>query len=94
MKNNSNQNIYQQMQRFAAVTKTLIIQGNIGRAKKCLKTAEEIFNKGTAEIKNAVSNVYVFSVTSFMEIHHCNIRNLIPESLQQEYQKQVNSCYP
>ena len=87
----SDRNIYQQMQRFAEVTKTLIIQGNIGRAKKCLKIAEGIFNNGTAEIKNAVSNVYVFSVTSFMEIHHCNIRNLFPESLQSEYRKQVNT---
>jgi hypothetical protein len=82
------------MQRFAEVTKLLIIQGNIGRAKKCIKAAEEIFNNGSTEIKNAVSNVYVFSVSSFMELHHCNIRNLFPASLQAEYQKQVNACYP
>ena len=82
------------MQRFADVTKTLIIQGNIGRAKRCLNTAEEIFNKGTAEIKNVVSNVYVFSLTSFMEMHHCSIKNLFPESLKSEYQKQISSSYP
>lgn len=94
MKNNSNKNVYQEMQRFADVTKALIMQGNIGRAKRCLKTAEEIFNRGTAEIKNAVANVYVFSVTSFMEIHHCSIKNLFPESLKAEYKKQISSSYP
>jgi hypothetical protein len=94
MKNNSNKSIYSQMQRFADVTKTLIMQGNIGRAKRCLNTAEDIFNKGTAELKNAVANVYVFSVTSFMEIHHCSIKNLFPESLLSAYQKQISSSYP
>lgn len=94
MKNKPNQNLYSQMHRFAEVTKTLIITGNIDRAKKCLQKAEELFNTGTSEIKNAIANVYVFSVTTFMERHHCNIRNLFPESLQSEYQKQVISSYP
>lgn len=94
MKYKSNPALYQQMQRFADLTITLILQGRIERANRCLKKAEEILIKGTAEIKNAVANVYVFSVTSFMEIHHCNIRNLFPELLQAEYKKQVNSCYP
>ena len=79
------------MQRFADVTKTLIMTGNILRAKRCLQRAEDIFNSGTIEIKNAVTNVYVYSVSSFMELHHCNIRNLFPESLQFEYRKQVNA---
>lgn len=91
MKNKTNTNIYAQMQRFADVTKTLIMTGNILRAKRCLERAEDIFNKGTDEIKNAVTNVYVFSVSSFMEMHHCNIRNLFPESLQLEYRKQINA---
>lgn len=91
MKNKSKQTLYTQMQRFADVTKNLIKTGNIHRAKLCLQKAEEIFNKGTSEIKNAIVNVYVFSVSTFMEIHHCNIRNLFPESLQSEYKKQINT---
>lgn len=91
MKNKSNQNIYSQMQRFADITKTLIMTGNIQRAKRCLKKAEDIFNTGTSEIKNAVVNVYVFSVSTFMEVHHCNIRNFLPEALQIEYLKQIYS---
>lgn len=91
MRNKPDPGIYKQMHRFADITKTFIIKGNIQRAKRCLETAETIFNKGNAEVKNAISNVYVFSVSSFMEIHHCNIRNLFPRALQNEYNKQVNT---
>lgn len=94
MKDKSKQNIYTEIQRFADITKALIIQGNIGRAKRCLKVAEEIFNKGTVEIKNAMASIYVFSVSTFMEIHHCNIKNLFPESLHNTYQKQIMANYP
>ena len=87
MKNKTNKNIYSQMQRFADITKTLIMTGNIYRAKRCLEKAEDIFNKGTDEIKNAVTNVYVFSVSSFMELHKCSIRDLFPITLKAEYRK-------
>ena len=80
------------MQRFAEVTKSLIRQGNIERTKYCMKKAEDLFNGGSLEIKNAVVNIYIFSVSSFMEIHHCNIKNLFPASLHNEYYKQVNAC--
>ena len=84
-------NMYSQMQRFATVTQTLIMQGNIQRAKHCLQIAENIYNGSTAEIKNAIANTYVFSVSTFLEIHHCSIKNLLPKSLQNEYYKQVNT---
>lgn len=84
-------NIYNQAQRLADVTKKLIMSGNIKRAKTCILKAENLFNTGTADIKNAISNVYLFSISSFMELHHCNIKNLLPMSLQNEYYKQVNA---
>ena len=92
MKNKANSgNVYDQMQRFANITKQLIIIGNINRAKHCLQIAEDIFNSGNNEIKNVVTNVYLFSVSSFMELHHCSIKNLFPATLQKEYYKQVNT---
>jgi hypothetical protein len=91
MKNISNQNIYSQMQRFADITKTLILQCNIQRAKECILIAEEIFYKGTTKSKNAVFNIFVFSVTSFMEIHHVSVKNLFPKSLRNENNKQINA---
>ncbi|MEO8150430.1 MAG: hypothetical protein ABI723_22555 [Bacteroidia bacterium] len=94
MKAKNSKNIYKQMQRFADLTKTLIIQGNIARAKKCLAVAEKLFETGSNEMKNAVSNVFVFSVSSFMEVHHCHIKDLFPKSLDMEYHKQVNASNP
>ena len=91
MKTNQSPNIYKQAQRCADLTKTLIMSGNIQRAKRCLQKAELIFNHGTAEVKNAITNVYVFSVSTFMELHHCNIKNLFPDSLRTEYLKQINN---
>jgi len=73
------------------ITKTAIITGNISRAKKCLALAEQLLITGSNETKIAISNVYLFSVSSFMELRHCNISNLFPKSLKAEYIKQINA---
>ena len=83
--------VYKQAERFAEITKKAIISGNINRAKKCLALAERLFETGSNETKNAISNVYVFSVSSFMELRHCTISNLFPKSLKAEYIKQINA---
>ena len=83
--------IYKQAERFAEITKTAIITGNISRAKKCLALAEQLLITGSNETKIAISNVYLFSVSSFMELRHCNISNLFPKSLKAEYIKQINA---
>ncbi|PJE43878.1 DUF7674 family protein [Flavobacterium sp. TBRC 19031] len=90
MKNQVN-TIYQQAQRFAEITKTAIVKGNIERAKKCLAVAERLFLTGSNETQNAIANVYVFSVSTFMELRHCSISNLFPKSLKAEYLKQINT---
>ena len=91
MKPKKVQNIYQRTQKFADLTKQLIINGNIRRAKRCIQVAEQLFNTGNSEVRNAISNVYVFSISVFMEIHHCNINGLLPFGLRNEYYKQVNT---
>jgi hypothetical protein len=83
--------IYDKAERFAEITKIAIITGNINRAKKCLALAERLFETGSNETKSAISNVYVFSVSSFMELRHCSISNLFPKSLKAEYVKQINT---
>ena len=88
---NKTATIYKQTERFAEITKTLIITGNIVRAKKCFSIAEKLLVSGSAETKNAISNVFIFSVSCFMELHHCSIQNLFPNSLKEEYLKQVNT---
>lgn len=92
MKVKAKASIYKQAQQFAAVTKMLITIGNINRAKKCLQRAEDIFIHGTDEVKNVISNIYLYSVSGFMEIHHCNIKEMLPDNLKNEYYKQVNAA--
>ena len=76
---------------FAEITKNLIRKGNILRVKKCLNVAEQLLVNGNAETKNVISNIYVFSVSTFMEMHNCSIANLFPQSLRKEYIAQVNA---
>lgn len=83
--------IYRQAERFAEITKTAIITGNINRARKCLALAERLLVNGNNETRIAITNVYVFSVSSFMELRHCSISNLFPNSLKAEYIRQINS---
>jgi hypothetical protein len=83
--------VYKQAERFAEITKKAISIGNIIRAKKCLTLAEKLFETGSQETRNAISNVYVYSVSSFMELKHCSISNLFPKSLKAEFVRQINS---
>ncbi|MEN9908652.1 MAG: hypothetical protein RLZZ540_1801 [Bacteroidota bacterium] len=76
---------------FAEITKSLIRKGNIIRVKKCLSVAEQLLITGNTETKNVISNIYLFSVTTFMEIHNCSIANLFPQTLRKEYIKQINA---
>lgn len=83
--------VYKQAERFAEITKAAIVSGNNVRVKKCLTLAERLFASGSYETKNAISNVYIFSVSTFMELRHCNISNFFPQSLKAEYLKQINT---
>ena len=90
MKNQA-QTIHKQAERFAEITKKFIVSGNISRAKKCLALAERLFATGRNETNCAFSNVYVFSVSLFMDLRHCSISNLFPQTLRTEYLKQINA---
>lgn len=83
--------IYEKAERFAEITKAAIVSGNIVRTKKCLSLAEKLLITGSYETKNAIANVYVFSVSTFMELRHCSISNFSPQSLKTEYLKQINT---
>lgn len=75
---------------FAEITKNLIRNGNIPRAKKCLAVSEKLLSGGSAETKSVIANIYVFSVSTFIEIHHhYKVSHLLPECLLQEYRKQI-----
>ncbi|MFA6150141.1 MAG: hypothetical protein WC716_02395 [Chitinophagaceae bacterium] len=89
MKDKSNQNNFRKMQRLVNITENFLLSGNIVRAKRCFTIAEELLSRGSAEMKCAVSNVFVYSVSSFMEFHHFKISTFFPQTLQKEYYSQI-----
>ena len=84
-------NVYNQMQRMADLTITMVLSGKMARAKKFLDTAEKLFLKGNFQTRNAVSNVFVYKLSTVLELHHGNLRALLPGSLHKEYVKQINA---
>lgn len=83
--------VYKQAERFAVITNKAIVSGNISRAKKFLNIAENLLVTGCNETKEVISTVYIYSVSTFLEIRHCNISNLFPKTLKAEYVKQINA---
>jgi hypothetical protein len=85
-------NNYRRMSHLADLTKQYIIKGNLKRVNDCLAIAEHQFRTGTTEMKNAVANGFLFSLTCFLEMHRAAFRIVLPELLEKEYVKQINSC--
>ena len=82
---------YRRMSHLAELTKDYLIKGNLKRVNDCLAIAEHQLRTGTVEMKNAVANGFVFSVTCFMECHRTAFRLVLPELLAREYRRQINS---
>ncbi len=76
---------------FADVTKGFIRVGDIAKAKKCLDMAELLFLTGSAETRNAIANIYLNSVSTFMEVRNCTVSRLFPPTLRKEYISQINA---
>lgn len=79
------------MQKFADLTQTMLLRGNISRAKKCFAIAENLFINGNKETRTAISNVYLYSVSGILELQHFNTEKLLPYTLKKEYIKQINA---
>ena len=91
MKKGNNNSIYNHMQRMAELTVTLVLAGKLARAKKFMESAEKLFLSGNYQSRTAVSNVYLYDVTTILELHHYNVQTLLPSSLKKEYVKQIKA---
>ncbi|MBK9018067.1 MAG: hypothetical protein IPM82_30725 [Saprospiraceae bacterium] len=87
--------IYFTMQQLADITKKCILTRNFQRVEKCLGIADRLMRTGNAKIKNAVANVFVYSVTIRLETMRREDRervfHLFPASLKAEYVQQINT---
>ena len=91
MKKGNNNSIYNHMQRMAELTVTMILTGKLQRAKKFMESAERLLLSGNYQSRTAVSNVYLYDLTTILELHHYNVQTLLPQSLRKEYIKQSNA---
>lgn len=89
--------LYKTISSFASYTKELIRQGNLPLVKDCFATAEYLLEEGTSNVKSAIENLYVFSVTSFLDLTGSiskQVKELLPARIQSEYKKQVGYSCP
>jgi hypothetical protein len=82
---------------FADYTIDLIKKGNLSAIKTSFNTAENLLAEGSSEVKHAIENIYVFSITIFFDTANAvsrQVKELLPTHLNEEYHKQINSCRP
>lgn len=78
--------------RLAEITKDCLRQKRLSRINKCFAIAEKHLTEGNTAVKNSISNIFLFSVSTFVEIHHqYKVTQLLPENLLTEYKKQINT---
>ncbi|HWY38958.1 MAG TPA: hypothetical protein VNY73_10395 [Bacteroidia bacterium] len=93
--------IYTTMQCFADFTKDVVQEGDISKVKTCFKIAEKMLDDGNNIVKNAIENVYVYSIGTFvytietifiLSPANCiQLKELFNGSLRKEYYKQVTA---
>ena len=86
-----NDSLIKKMERLAAITINSLQLGKVARTKRCLELVEELLLRGNSEMKNAITNMYMYSVSHYMEINRIAISAFFPKSLYREYVKQVNT---
>ncbi len=83
--------LHSRMQKLAKLTKSCFLQNRHEHAKSYLDIAEQIYQAGDTRTKNLVSNIFVFSISTFLEIHNYCLSDILPQSLFKEYRNQVNA---
>jgi len=93
----NNYNIYKVLQGFSAYTKQCAEARNIQKLKSCFALADKLLNTGNKTVVSAVENVYVYSVSSIIEMVSPigeQVRKMLPGSIRRVYLKQINACFP
>lgn len=82
---------YAAMQALLDYTEDNIDMHNYKAVKKCFSAADELYVRGNNSVKNAVSNVFVYSLTRLFQCHNSErkyLLGLIPISLYTLYVQQ------
>jgi hypothetical protein len=84
---------YQSIQVLTDYTKRMALEHNFKMVQTCMALVERIYDKGNVLVRNAVENVFVFSLSSMLS--RCNIvewrivQSYMPSDLYTLYVQQV-----
>jgi hypothetical protein len=87
-------NVFKSAKEVAQATCSCIVMGNYNRAKRYFAWAEKILREGTSLEKNAIANVFVYSISTTIDRlgqERSKVQELLPPLLQREYCAQVNA---
>jgi len=90
-------NVYKTMQCFAEFTKRLANKKNLTAVKNCFNLAERMLEQGNNTVKNAVENIYVFSLSALIDMVSPiqeQVKKMLPENIKNVHLKQVMTSYP
>ena len=92
IKLSNSKNIYKTMQCFVDFTKELVKRRNLAAVKNCFNLAERMLEEGNNSVKNAVENVYVYSIAPILYLTtpiNNEMNAIFNSSLKKEYYGQV-----
>lgn len=97
-RNHHSADVYASIQALTDYTKRMALMHDFQIVKKCMTLVEKIYKEGTAAVKSAVENIFIFSLSSIMAA--CNIvewrmlQSYMPSCLYTLYIDQIlkSSC--
>jgi|GEM_PF-3667257 len=80
--------LYQVAQQFTDFTRKILDgEHDYYKVKKCFHLAEEVFKWGNRTVKNAIVNIFIYSLVN--KIAEYNYVKDLPDNLLNEYKKQI-----
>jgi len=80
--------IYKSVSKLVAFTRHVIQNNNTNEVKHCFSLAEQLLKEGNNTVKNAVENVYVFSLSCLFGSTSI-LREFITPLIEAEYKRQT-----
>ena len=86
-------NVFKSLQCFASFTRNKVVAHDFKVVKKCFSTIDNIYVKGDKAVKDAIENVYVFSLSFIMQgcsrEERALLHSMMPLNLYTTYVNQV-----
>jgi hypothetical protein len=79
------------IQRLTDLTRESLMVSDHKKAKQYIDITENMYKTGDKRTKHQIATIFIFSVSSFLEIRGLNVREIFPEALCAEYYNQVNA---